>query len=351
MTAWLLVLGLATFSNALSLTVIGLRDYLESGAGGAGDESKERLDLEDLAARAAAGLAQMGDRVRRRAVDHRVPENDWAQYTPYPPGTPSFVRGHPRSAEAAGYRAIRDGPFVVFYKPPLREADAQTTLQYLQRGSARVVEVWGRLPRSEGQPERKIAVFLPATGEEFEELVRLWEGPARGLVGFCAVAWDATLRPYPVGIFIRPTVLQSPDFLPVVVTHELAHYAFELTRDVRRRTVTASWFSEGLAEYVAENVDRLKEIPERRRPDQSLLRRSPPDGDWRWRPDDYWLGLSAFLVMDSGWGEARVKELAAAGSRWSTDEVLARTGIPLPVLERAWEAALPALRRQALGGR
>jgi len=135
-----------------------------------------------------------------------------------------------------------------------------------------------------------------------------------------------------------------------VVTHELAHYTSELTRDVRQGTVTASWFSEALAEHVAENVARLREIPDRRRPDQSLVRRSSPDGDWRWRPDDYWLGLSPFLVMDSGWGDAKVKELAARRSRWSTDEALALTGIPLSVLERAREAALPALPRQAVPG-
>lgn len=336
------LLLLATLTNAISLSYTGASDFLRwqgriSGPSGTGD----------LTAKVPQGVGLIRDTVLR-ATDRALGAFESNEYTPISPGTPSLFKGPP-PASSLGYQAVQDDTFIVFYHAPVSENQARQVLADLLAAVPRIVRVFGSLPRQSFDSRRKIAYFLPASARAYEEILNGWGDVPLGSVGVTLVTYDAYAHPFLAGVLIRPDALAKADDLQVIVTHELAHYAFYMYWDVRFKPMTAGWFSEGLAEFVACDRRRLLEIPPALGPRDSLVLRSPPNAGWRWARDNYWIGYSAMLTFQERWGDGTFRAVLQNSYSKSTDRAFSQAGVPLPVLDRAWRAEISHWRKFASG--
>jgi hypothetical protein len=337
------LLLLATLTNAISLSYTGASDFLRWQWGVSGPSGSS--GPKDLVSKVPRGLGLIRDTVLR-ATDRALGAFDANEYTPISPGTPSLLKGPP-TASSLGYQAVQDDTFIVFYHAPVSVNQARQVLEDLNTAVPRIEAVFGSLPRQKSFSGRKIACFLPYSAEAYEKILDSWGDAQVGSAGMTLVSYDAFAHPFLAGILIRPDTLSEGSFLQVAITHELAHYAFYMEWDVRRKPITASWFSEGLAEFVARDRRRLVEIPPALGLKDSLVLRSPPHPGWRWARDDYWIGYSALLTLQDRWGDGTFQAVLRNSYSMSTDRAFSLAGVPLPVLDRAWRAEIPHWRKFA----
>lgn len=357
---WLAGLVVATFSNSLALTRAGLPSYFDflnrGGAAGGGEEGPgggeqpEGGVVPGGTGGGGAGTAAGGggseprpkppsgkaDEFRRHVVNWSLRDDDWALYSPYFPGIPGRGDAPDQTAEELGFQRLEDDNFIVFHEG--NEDLARQVLGALGEAIPRMLEVFGNFPFPKFYNGRKIPVYLPKDFNRFATLAMDWGVTApSGIAGFMSDVWDAGMRMYPAAMFLNPeSVAKDPDWLKKVVTHELAHHVFAVNLDYTKRLRHPAWVNEGLAEYAAKDLQRLREMPP---PPirESLVARTSPGSE----TSDYWIGLSAFLLLEKMRGLTTVRALVKDLYERPVSQAFRAAGIPLEEFEKTWQEQAP----------
>lgn len=175
---------------------------------------------------------------------------------------------------------------------------------------------------------RKLPIYLANTEEDFRSICQqLGHGdPGTWAIGLYCFRYGGD-KVYTDGIIISPRAWTVPDNaintqtedkdLQQTLWHEMNHFMYFTNWDFTQTSEPCLWFTEGLAEYFAENYDRLDEVG-------NYNRLSLTD-DFKGRGNtEYWAGLSAYLCLEQQHGKANVYRVIQTSYSNSIDESLSQ---------------------------
>ncbi len=187
---------------------------------------------------------------------------------------------------------------------------------------------------------RKLPIYLANTEKDFRSICQqLGHGdPGTWAIGLYCFRFGSE-KVYTDGIIISPKAWTVPDNsinaqtedkdLKQTLWHEMNHFMYFTNWDFTQASKPCLWFTEGLAEYFAENYDRLKEV--------GNYNRLNLTDDFKGRGNtEYWAGLSAYLCLEQQHGKAAVYQIIQNTYVNSIDESIVQA-IPGENL-RSWNA-------------
>lgn len=242
------------------------------------------------------------------------------------------------------FYSLESDYFIVYFHKG-HEALAETTLAIATRTIPKLQQTFNRFPEPTMHYGRKLPIYLTATEQEYERF-----GKMAGTLGVTVGLLSPTGF-FCKGIFLSPDALKSPRRFAYqdkrvvtydgIVEHELAHYTFFSLVNWSRLRPFPLWFSEGLAEYVAEAEHRWEEVTPN--PKSLAEERFPQQGDY----SSYWRGYTAMCFLSETRGRTSIPTLTSTAYHNSVDSVFLKAlGVSLPELDAQWKEFL-ALKKES----
>ncbi|MFQ3599418.1 MAG: hypothetical protein SNJ66_13890 [Chloroherpetonaceae bacterium] len=236
------------------------------------------------------------------------------------------------------FYSLESDYFIVYFHKG-HEILAETTLAIATRAIPKLQQTFNRFPEPTTQYGRKLSIYLTGTEQEYERL-----GKIAGGLGVTVGLLSPTGF-FCQGIFLSPDALKSPRRLTPddmrkltydgIVEHELAHYTFFSLVNWSRVRPFPLWFSEGLAEYVADAEYRWNEVTPN--PKSLAEERLPVQGDY----SSYWRGYTAMCFLSETHRNTIIPTLTSIAYRTSIDSVfLYASGLSLRELDEQWKQFL-----------
>lgn len=172
---------------------------------------------------------------------------------------------------------------------------------------------------------RKLPVYLAKTVDDFRSICKqLGHGdPGTWAIGLYCFQYSIS-GVYTDGVIISPEAWSVTDLLiddktedkelKRTLWHEMNHFMYFSNWDYAQASVPNLWFTEGLAEYFAENFDRLRVVGNHRDFD---LTKDFMDGS-----SEYWVGMSAFLSMEQQYSKNTISEIVSYSYKNNIDKAV-----------------------------
>jgi hypothetical protein len=249
-----------------------------------------------------------------------------------PGRVPLWLRGALAVAEAPGVLVLADGS----------RADAEAVAARVEAG----IRVVRRVLPDWSAP---VVVEVPASAADLDETLGASPGTYAGIAAVTTTA--GTSEPgAPVHVFVNPEVTAGlrRAGAQVVMSHELVHVATDAAG-----SPAEPWLLEGFADYVAlrdldlpasTTLGRAIDLARRDGVPRALPTAADFDtraADLQARYEQAWLACRVVAERLGERGLVEVYDAAAAGT--PVARALARAGLPLPELTRAWRTRLQDL--------
>lgn len=228
---------------------------------------------------------------------------------------------------------LEDEYFVIYYSAKDSVVERQKAL-VSQRYAHEAIPKGERFMKNYPYPSqlngRKLPVFLAKTVNDFRSICKqIGHGdPGTWAIGLYCFQFGVD-GVYTDGIIISPEAWSLSDSnidansddkeLKTTLWHEMNHFMYFTNWDYTQTSKPSLWFTEGLAEYFAENYDRLNYMGNHKNYD---LTNDFMDGN-----SEYWVGMSAYLCLEQQVGKNRVSDVVTNSYKTSIDNAI-RTSIP-----------------------
>lgn len=241
-----------------------------------------------------------------------IDSSDWAQYD-----------------DIDSMLCLEDEYFVFFYSAKDSVVERNKALicqRYAHQAIPRGELYMKNYPYPNQLNGRKLPIYLANTEDDFRNIcVQLGHGdPGLWAIGLYCFRFGGD-KVYTDGIIISPMAWTVADILITPQTedkelkqtlwHEMNHFMYFTNWDFTQTSEPRLWFTEGLAEYFAENYDRLNEVG-------NYNQLSLTDDFRGGGNSEYWAGLSAYLCLEKQHGKAIVCQVVQTSYKTSIDESL-----------------------------
>lgn len=245
-----------------------------------------------------------------------------------------------------GFYKLEDENFIVYYHAEGDEsAKANLVFGAANRAIAPLTALFGRYFHPADVNGRKLALYICRDRAEYRQLT----GSHNSQAIACAVLIFSPTGTLCRGLYFAPETFTSVGWrsgdaesslhVQRTVWHEMAHYVFFTALDLSRPLNHPQWVTEGIAEYVSGNADRLREADAR----NLIALTEFETGRYRsqWLASSYWIGYTAFLHMEERYTVERVRRFLQLSYRSPTRPALEQaTGIGLEQFDQEWQASV-----------
>lgn len=195
---------------------------------------------------------------------------------------------------------IEDSCFVVFYSSidsVVEKKKAVETLQYAHEAIPKLKQLMKDYPYPYKVNNRKLPIYLARNNEQYISIQKtLTPDPCSNSVGIY-IFEVSIMGVLTNGIVISPDAYTAFNYnnqnqsFKIVLWHEMNHYVYFTNFDFYSNSEPYLWFTEGCAEYFAENVVRKEEVDRGKVSDYSLTNNIL-------NSDAYWIGYTAFKAIE-----------------------------------------------------
>lgn len=236
---------------------------------------------------------------------------------------------------------LEDEYFVIYYSAKDSVVERQKAL-VSQRYAHEAIPKGERFMKNYPYPSqlngRKLPVFLAKTVNDFRSICKqIGHGdPGTWAIGLYCFQYGVD-GVYTDGIIISPEAWSLSDSnidansddkeLKSTLWHEMNHFMYFTNWDYTQTSKPSLWFTEGLAEYFAENIDRLNYVGNHKNYD---LTKDFMDGN-----SEYWVGMSAYFCLEKYFGKGKISDIVSNSYNNSIDKAVQMT-IPTENLQ-TWD--------------
>lgn len=211
---------------------------------------------------------------------------------------------------------IEDNLFIIYYSQEDSVVERKKALisQRYAHDAVPIGELFMKnypYPSQEKMNGRKLPIYLAKTVDDFRSICKqLGHGdPGTWAIGLYCFQYSLS-GVYTDGIIISPEAWSVTDFLindhsedkefKKTLWHEMNHFMYFTNWDYTQTTQPCLWFTEGLAEYFAENYERLSYVGDHQKYE---LTENFRDGN------EYWVGLSAIMCLEKMHSKSVVSDI------------------------------------------
>lgn len=224
-------------------------------------------------------------------------------------GRPDTTRKDPDSYENVDdMLCLEDEYFKIYYSKKdsaNQHTKAEIALKYAHAAIPKSEKLMGYYPYPNKINGRKLPIYLAATSKGYLKIVRKLIGAdARGTLGVYMFTYS-TRGAYTIGIAIAPEAWRKSNAalklnpkdeeFRQTLWHEMNHFMYFTNFNFGQANKPSLWYTEGLAEYFADNSNRLRTVGSHQR---YKLTQDIQD------VNAYWIGLSAFYCLTDEMSEA-----------------------------------------------
>jgi len=197
----------------------------------------------------------------------------------------------------ANFKKLEDENFIIFYKDNAKGLEkAKFTLESVNRAIPRLTEVFGKYFYAKDVNGDKLCIYVTQNIDQYQKTITQLIGSecSRALAEGSAGITISSYSVYGVkteGIVISPKAWKFSD-KNTVITHEMAHYVHFHSLPLDKQSPELIWYYEGVAEFAANNLERMKEKSNR------IIEQFNLESNAESFSDNYWLGLSIYLFME-----------------------------------------------------
>lgn len=240
---------------------------------------------------------------------------------------------------------VEDEYFIIYYSTKDSVVEKKKAL-ISQRYAHEAVPVGELFMKEYPYPEklngRKLPIYLAKTEKDFRSICKqLGHGdPGTWAIGLYCFQYGPS-GVYTDGIIISPKAWSVADMfidaqtkdeeLQKTLWHEMNHFMYFTNWNYFQISKPSLWFTEGLAEYFAENYGRLIEVGDHTKYE---LTKDIQNGS------EYWVGFSAFLSLEQKFNKSTISDLVGESYDHSIDEAVERSisGYNLDTWNAEWHA-------------
>ena len=245
-----------------------------------------------------------------------------------------------------GFYKLEDPDFIVYYHNGGEgNAKANLVLGSARRSVSPLAALFGKYFHPADANNRKLAFYLCGDRAECARLSGSDNPRAVAVTVMLMSPTGALCR----GIFLHPDTFndahwqrgdaESSRQVEQTVRHEMSHYVYFSSLDLSRPLSPPQWVTEGIAEYAAENTERLREVNSARLVPLSDF--ESPELRTRWLPDAYWIGYTVFLHLERRHSAESVRRFLQLNYRTPTRPALERsTNLPFAQFDADWQTAV-----------
>ena len=214
---------------------------------------------------------------------------------------------------------LEDEYFVIYYskKDSVVERNKASISQRYAHEAIPIGELFMKEYPYPSQPKmngRKLPIYLAKTVDDFRNICKqLNHGdPGTWAIGLYCFQYGIS-GVYTDGIIISPEAWSKSDSqidaqtedneLKKTLWHEMNHFMYFTNWDYSQTSQPSLWFTEGLAEYFAENYDRLNVVGDHRKFE---LTKDFQDGS-----SEYWVGLSAIMCLAKQYSKSIISDIVS----------------------------------------
>lgn len=226
--------------------------------------------------------------------------------------------------------SIEDEYFIIYYsqKDSVVERNKALISQRYAHEAIPIGELFMKkypYPSQEEMNGRKLPIYLAKTVDDFRNICKqLNHGdPGTWAIGLYCFQYSLS-GVYTDGIIISPVAWSVEDSqidektedveLKKTLWHEMNHFMYFTNWDFSQASQPNLWFTEGLAEYFAENYDRLKLVEDHQKYE---LTDDIQDGN-----SEYWVGMSAMMCLEKLYGKSVISDIVSNSYQNSIDEAV-----------------------------
>lgn len=222
---------------------------------------------------------------------------------------------------------IEDEYFIIYYsqKDSVVEKNKALICQRYAHEAVPIGDLFmKRYPYPSLMNGRKLPIYLAKTVDDFRSISnQLGHGdPGTWAIGLYCFQFGIS-EVYTDGIIISPEAWSTSDFfidattkddeLKKTLWHEMNHFMYFTNWDFGQTSKPSLWFTEGLAEYFAENYDRLIVIGNHKNYE---LTDEIEDGS------EYWVGMSAIMCLEKMHGKGIVSDIVGNSYKNPVDKAV-----------------------------
>lgn len=239
---------------------------------------------------------------------------------------------------------IEDELFIIYYskKDSVAEKNKALISQRYAHDAVPLGELFMKnYPYPSQMNGRKLPIYLAKTVDDFRSISKQLGhgGPGTWAIGMYCFQFSIS-GVYTDGIIISPEAWSTSDFfidaktedekLKKTLWHEMNHFMYFTNWDYTQTSKPSLWFTEGLAEYFAENYDRLNYMGNHKNYD---LTKDFMDGN-----SEYWVGMSAYFCLEKYFGKGKISDIVSNSYKNSIDKAIQMTipGENLQTWDNRW---------------
>lgn len=223
---------------------------------------------------------------------------------------------------------IEDELFVIYYSTKdsvVEKSKAKVTQRYAHEAIPEGERLMKNYPYPSQMNGRKLPIYLAKTVDDYRNICKqLNHGdPGTWSIGLYCFQYGVS-GVYTDGILISPKAWtisdnqvdddSKDDDLKKTLWHEMNHFMFFTNWDYTKATKPSLWFTEGLAEYFAENYERLISVGDH---NKFQLTNDFMDGN-----SEYWVGMSAIMCLEKMHGKSVVSDIVYNSYKNSIDKAV-----------------------------
>ncbi len=234
---------------------------------------------------------------------------------------------------------------VYFHNEPAEKVKAQIVFDAATRAVEPLAALFGKYFYPADVNNRKLAFYVCRDRDEYRRL----SGSNNPYGVACA-----SLLFSPSGTICRG-IYFTPDAFPPArglfsrgideaqarqtIWHEMAHYVYFSSLDLSRPLDPPQWVTEGIAEYLSGNTDRLREADARNIIPLREFETERFKG--KWTSAAYWIGYTAFLHCEDRHSVASVRHFLQLNYRNPTRFAIEQaTGIAFDRFDQEWQESV-----------
>ena len=223
---------------------------------------------------------------------------------------------------------IEDDLFMIYYskKDSVVERNKALISQRYAHDAVPIGELFMKnYPYPSQMNGRKLPIYLAKTEDDFRSICKqLGHGdPGTWAIGLYCFQYSIS-GVYTDGIIISPEAWSVSDSqiddqtedkeLKKTLWHEMNHFMYFTNWNYAQTSEPSLWFTEGLAEYFAENYDRLEVVGDHRKYDLT--------DNFRDGSSEYWVGMSAIMCLEKMYSKSIVSDIVGNSYKNPVDKAV-----------------------------
>ena len=234
---------------------------------------------------------------------------------------------------------VEDTLFMVFYSridSANEVSKAKMALKLANNAVPELVKLMKNYPYPYQVKKRKLPIYLADNDKSYVEIQKKLSP-----IGACQsigvyIFEYSSLGTMTNGIVISPEAFtafnkNAEESFRITLWHEMNHYAYFTNFDFINNTLPYLWYTEGCAEYFAQNLVRSNEINKSEAINYKYEQNNT-------NSSAYWVGYTSFIYYEKTYGKNKLSDLISSSYKNSISKALNSTsGITINVWEKGWK--------------